>query len=142
MRQQFKTIENYFDEALQNLPCENATKAYIVSIYTKYRSAEHDLSKDSLTLLFAQAKEKQDFMSFQDIGDWIFFANTIVPTHLNNASPEYYHTLARVSYYSCYTLIKRQWKLFEELSDNFITLETEAKRLLNYNNSIGITLKA
>jgi len=141
MRQFFNSIENYFNETLQTLPCENATKAYIVSIYTKYRSAEHDLSKDSLTLLFAQAKEKQDFMSFQNIGDWIFFANTIAPDHLVNASSDYYHTLARISYYSCYRIIHKQWKLFEELSDNFILLESEAKRLLHHNNIFGITLK-
>ena len=141
MRQYFKTIEDYFEETLQGLPCEKATKAYIVSIYAKFRSTNHDLSKDSLTLLFAQAKEKQDFMSFQDIGDWIFFSNTIIPAHLNNASPEYYHTLARISYYSCYTLIKRQWKLFEELSDNFVVLESEAKKLLHRNNITRITFK-
>lgn len=141
MRQQFKTIEKYFDEVLESLPCEHATKAYIVSIYTKYRGVEHDLSKDSLTLLYAQAKEKQDFISFQDIGDWIFFANTITPNHLNNASPEYYHTLARVSYYSCYRLIRREWKLFEELSDNFVTLESEAKKLLNFNNVNWVGIK-
>lgn len=141
MRQHFKTIENYFDEVLQTLPCENATKAYIVSIYAKYRSAEHDLSKDSLTLLFAQAKEKQDFISFQDIGDWIFFSNTIVPNHLNNASPDYYHTLGKISYYSCYRLIQKQWKLFEELSDNFVVLENETKKLLHHNNVSWITFK-
>lgn len=126
----FKILTSFFDEVLQPLPCEHATKAYIISIYTKYRSAEHDLSKDSLTLLFAQAKEKQDFMSFQDIGDWIFFTNTIVPAHLKNASSDYYHTLGQISYYSCYRLINKQWKLFEELSDNFIVLEKEAKKLL------------
>lgn len=141
MRHDFKTIDTYFDEVLEPLPCEDATKAYIVSIYSKYRSACYDLSKDSLTLLFAQAKEKQDFMSFQNIGDWIFFTNTIIPTHLNNASPDYYHTLAKISYYSCYTLIKKQWKLFEELSDNFVLLENTTKNLLNNNNALGKILK-
>lgn len=126
----FQTLTSFFDEVLQPLPCEQPTKAYIISIYTKYRSAEHDLSKDSLTLLFAQAKEKQDFMSFQDIGDWIFFTNTIIPTHLKNASSDYYHTLGQISYYSCYKLINKKWKIFEELSDNFIILENEAKKLL------------
>ncbi len=134
MGQEFKTITSFFDEALQPLSCEHATKAYIVSIYAKYKSAEHDLSKNSLTLLFAQAKEKQDFMSFQDIGDWIFFANTMAPDHLHDASMDYYHTLGRVSYYSCYRLIKRQWKLFEELSDNFVALEHQTKNLLHNNN--------
>jgi hypothetical protein len=141
VQQDFITLTSFFDEILQPLSCENATKAYIISIYTKYRRADHDLSKDSLTLLFAQAKEKQDFMSFQDIGDWIFFTNTIIPLHLKNASSDYYHTLGQISYYSCYKLIKKQWKLFEELSDNFIMLEKEAKKLLNNKNFSGITLK-
>lgn len=130
MGNQLKIITSFFDEILEPLPCEHDTKAYIVSIYTKYRSATYDLSKDSLTILFSQAKQNQDFESFQNIGDWVFFSNTIIPAHLAHASEDYYHTLARVSYYSCYRLISRQWRLFEELSDNFIMLEKEAKKLL------------
>jgi hypothetical protein len=126
----YKNINGFFDEILIDLNCQRDTKAYIVSIYGKYKTAEFDLSKDSVTLLFAQARSKQDFLTYQNLGDWIFFANTIAPAHLKGASKDYYDTVARLSYYSCYRLINREWKLFEELADNFIVLEERVKKLL------------
>ena len=125
-----RNISNFFDELLIDLECQQDTKAYIVSIYGKYKSAEFDLSKDSVTLLFAQARRKQDFLAYQNLGDWIFFVKTIAPQHLKFASKEYYDTVARLSYYSCYKLINRQWKLFEELADDFLVLEEQVKKRL------------
>lgn len=124
-------ITQYFDELLIDLDCQRDTKAYIISIYVKYKSAQFDLSKDSITLRFAQARSNQDFLTYQNLGDWIFFTNTIAPNHLRFASKDYYDTVARLSYYSCYKLINRQWKLFEELSDNFNILESQVKNKLN-----------
>lgn len=125
-----KNITDFFDELLADLKCQRDTKSYIISIYGKYKSAEFDLSKDSVTLLFAQARNNQDFLTYQNLGDWIFFANTLAPAHLKHASKDYYDTVARLSYYSCYRLINRQWKLFEELSDNFLILESQVKNKL------------
>lgn len=122
-----KNITKFFDEILNDLNCHHDTRAYIVSIYGKYKTAQFDLSKDSITLRFAQARTKQDFLTYQNLGDWIFFSNTLAPKHLQFASKDYYDTIARLSYYSCYKLINRQWKLFEELSDNFLVLERQVK---------------
>lgn len=122
-----RNITNFFEEVLDDLECQKDTKAYIISIYGKYKSAQFDLSKDSVTLLFAQARSKQDFLTYQNLGDWIFFSNTLAPKHLRFASKDYYDTVARLSYYSCYRLINREWKLFEEMSDNFLTLESQVK---------------
>lgn len=126
-----KSITSFFEELFIDLECQQDTKAYIISIYVKYKSAEFDLSKDSITLQYAQARNKQDFLIYQNLGDWIFFANTVAPMHLQFASKDYYDTIARLSYYSCYRLINRQWKLFEELSDNFLFLEDQVKIRLN-----------
>lgn len=123
-------VTNFFEEMLNDLECQKDTQAYIIGIYGKYKTAKFDLSKDSVTLLFSQARSKQDFLTYQNLGDWIFFANTIAPAHLRFASKDYYDTVARLSYYSCYRLINRQWKLFEELSDNFLRLENQVKKKL------------
>lgn len=136
-----RNISSFFEELLCDLNCQNDTKAYIVSIYGKYKTAEFDLSKDSITLMFAQARTNQDFLSYQNLGDWIFFANTLAPQHLQSASKDYYDTVARLSYYSCYKLINRQWKLFEEMADDFIRLESQVRKLLpqlNTQTSEGI----
>lgn len=136
-----RNIGSFFEELLHDLDCQRDTKAYIVSIYGKYKTAEFDLSKDSVTLMFAQARSNQDFLTYQNLGDWIFFANTMAPDHLQLASKDYYDTVARLSYYSCYKLINRQWKLFEELADDFLGLENQVKiRLpkLNTQSAVGI----
>jgi hypothetical protein len=125
-----KNINSFFEELLADVECQPTTRIYITSIYGKYKTAEFDLSKDSVTLLFAQGRTKQDFLTYQNLGDWIFFANTLAPNHLRGASKDYYDTVARLSYYSCYKLINRQWKLFEELADNFLILEAEVKEKL------------
>jgi|SRR5271166_821187 len=134
-----RNISGFFDEILTDLECQYDTKAYIVSIYGKYKSAEFDLSKDNVTVMFAQARRKQDFLTYQNLGDWIFFANTIAPQHLKFASKEYYDTVARLSYYSCYKLINREWKVFEELADDFLVLEEQVKkRLPSLNTQISV----
>lgn len=126
-----RDITNFFDELLLGIECHNDTRAYIVSIYGKFKTTQFDLSKDSVTLLFAQGRNNQDFLAYQNLGDWIFFINTMAPEHLRYASKDYYDTIARLSYYSCYKLINRQWKLFEELADNFMYLEYQVKNKLS-----------
>lgn len=123
-------ITNFFDELLCDLECQNDTRAYIISIYNKYKSSEFDLSKDSITLMFSEARNKRDFLKYQNIGDWIFYTNTLAPSHLKFASKDYYDTMARLSYYSCYKIINKQWRLFEELADNFSVLENQVKQKL------------
>jgi hypothetical protein len=125
-----RNISGFFDELLADLNCRNDTKAYIVSIFGKYKTAELDFSKDSLTLLFCQAREKEDFFTYQKLGDWIFYIDTLAPEHLRFASRDYYTTLAQNSYYSCYRMTNRQWKCYEELADNFLILEEEVKKRL------------
>ena len=120
------SLERYFEELFNDLKCEDATKAYIVSLYTKYKNVSEDLSKDSITLLFAQGKEKQDFYLFQKLGDWTLFYNTCNNTY--NYNTNYYRTIGQLSYYNCYKLINKKWILFQELADNFEYLEHQVRK--------------
>lgn len=141
METQFKNLTHFFNQTLQDLPCRHDTKTYIISIYSKYKNADSDLSKDSITLLYALAKEKQDFATFQNIGDWIFFSKTFYPTHLNNASEDYYHTVGRLSYYSCYKLINKKWPLYEQLADEFVPLIIKTKNIIASNVEFNIAFR-
>lgn len=123
----YPNVNKFFQEAFADLECRNDTKAYIISIYDKFKSADTDLSNNSVTTQFAHARTKHDFNTYQNLADWIFFSNTLYQQHLKNASKEYYDTVARLSYYSCYKLINKQWKLFEELADNFQNIENQVK---------------
>lgn len=123
-------LNGFFSQTLNDLPCQDDTKAYIIGIFSKYRSQDFDLSKDNLTLLYAQAHFNQDFLVYQTLGDWIFYAKTMHPTHLTRASEDYYYNLGRLSYHSCYRLINRQWKLFEQLADEYEPLVEASQELI------------
>lgn len=125
----FQSLNSFFQQKLQELDCEDILKAYIVSIFSKYKSPEGDLSKQSITIEYTLAKFERDFSRFQNIGDWLFFTNTLYPESLNHASKEYYDSVAQMSYYSCYKIV-RNWKLYEQLADRFIDLTNRARTII------------
>lgn len=123
-------INSYFIQQLEVLRCQEKTKAYIVSILSKYKHSEFDYSNHSLTILYSIAKENNNFFAFQNIADWIFFCEVIFPKYLQDASKEYYHSIAQISYYNCYRLINKQIDIYEELSDNFSKLTISTQKLI------------
>jgi hypothetical protein len=125
-------VSGFFEELLIDLDCHQDTRAYIVGIFGSYKSANYDFSKQSITTLFSQAREKHSFADYQRLADWLFFVASIAPDSLKYASKDYYNTIGRLSYYSCYKLINKEWKLYEELSDNWKNLESQVhSRLTN-----------
>ena len=123
-------VSDLFEEILSDLKCQENTKAYIVSIYGKFKSANFDLSKESITLLFSQAKSKQDFLTYQNIADYLFFIKSWAPQFLKSTSMDYYDTVARLSYYSCFNITRKQLFFYEQLADDFIFLTEQAKHKL------------
>jgi hypothetical protein len=135
-----KNIANFFGEILNDLECQQDTKAYIIGIYGKYKTSQFDLSKDSATLLLAQARAKQDFLIYQNLGDWLFFSKSMFPESLKNASENYYDNVAKLSYYSCYRIIKT-WRIYEELADEFVTLTEQIRTsLIKHQHIDGILI--
>lgn len=125
-------LNDYISDKIKALKCHQDTKAYITSIFTKYKTAHFDHSKESITLLYSTAKTDQSFAAFQNLADWLFFSETLFPEHLRHASGEYYQTVARLSYYSCFMLIQKKWLLFEELSNNYPYLVSGTKSVLRF----------
>ena len=123
------SINYYFSEKLSGLVCDEITKSYIVSIFSKYKTAHYDLSKDSITLQYSLAKSNNDFEKFQTVGDWIFFINAIFPDALKNASKDYYYSIGQLSYFNCYRMV-RQFKIYELLADNFIILSKKSGEII------------
>ena len=116
------SLEDYFNGKVKKLSIQEETKAYIVSIFQKYQSSQQDLSKKSLTLEFIKAREEYNFEIFQNLGDWIFWVDTIY-----NINSEYQNNLAKLSYYKCYQILNKKWKLFEELADEFEIITQKLK---------------
>jgi hypothetical protein len=126
-------IHSFFEKRLERLDCDDMTRAYITGIFSKYKTAIDDLSTQSITLTYAEAKNEQSFQKLNNIADWLFFAETVFPQCLNNASKDYYYTIGRLSYYSCYKLTNKKWIVFEFLADRFIDLTNETRELIKLN---------
>lgn len=122
-------IYDYFTESLKNMPCNKITNSYIVGIFKKYKTVDYDFSNENITLLYARSVFENDFESFQNLADWLFFLRTLFPEFLKNASEDYYNNIAQISYYKCYKFM-RTWKVYEELADQFVFLTAEARKFL------------
>ena len=123
-------LNDYLFDKVKNLNYDYDTKSYIVSIFDKFKKSDFDYSKNSLTCIYARANETNNFIIFQNLGDWLFFCSVIFPEHLKNASEEYYISLGQMSYYNCYKLINKQWKLYEKLADDFSTLTEQTREVI------------
>lgn len=124
------SLADFFDGAFADLSCDDKTRAYITNLFTTFKQTQNDFSNQSITLLYIRAKEKQDFVSYQMLGDWIFFAGAWYPEHLTDASEDYYAAIGSLSYWRCHKLLNRQWHLFERLSDEFSELSFETRKLI------------
>jgi hypothetical protein len=123
-------LPEFFGLLLQDLQCHPNTRAYLVGLFSDFKSANHDLSKQSITLAYANARSTQNFIAFQCLGDWLLYCQSFYPKSLSTASPEYYHSIGRLSYYACYRLLQRKFLIYEELADNLIQLEEQIRELL------------
>lgn len=109
-------LSSYFTNVTRTLPCQEETKSYITQVLANPKT---DLIGKSITLTFSEARFNYAFEGFQKVGDWVLLARTTFPEAVNNASEEYYNAIAQNAYYTCYKILNRQWKLYEELSDLF-----------------------
>ena len=124
-----KNLHDFFNQTIKLPKCEEKTKAYIVSIFSDINNQE-DLSQESITLLYNRALETYSFNNFRQIGDWLFLTKCLFPQTLNGASPEYYSAVAQSAYYKCYIIMRREWKVFEELADQFQPLTVNIRKNL------------
>jgi hypothetical protein len=111
-----RNLHEFFVPRIQALPCQETTKSYIVSVLAAPEKLKN-LSGQSITLCFAEAKSRWNFASFQNLGDWILFAESVYPASLTDVEPEYYFTIAQMSYYNCFKITRRQLSMYEELAD-------------------------
>lgn len=129
----------YFKPIVDNFKYSKELNSYILSVLIEIKK-NNDFSKDSLTLKYIEAQRKYNFQLYQSLGDWILFCQINMPDHLKHAEEVYYNAIAQNCYYSCYRLLNRQWKLFEELADTYPNVISDLRVSSNkqrfFNNTI------
>lgn len=115
-----RNLETFFSEKTKLLKnFQEPTKAYITQVFSNAKKEKIDYSKESLTIIYAKARNEHRFDLFQNLGDWILFSRSLYPQNLNSASVDYYNAIAQDSYYKCYRIMNKKWIIFEELADRF-----------------------
>jgi|SRR5579871_4567820 len=127
--EKWTAVNQHFAEKLKALPRDPETVAYVVGVLGKRKWEGDDLSQDSILLAYVDANEKGDFAGFQRIGDWVLFADIMVPAHFTGVR-EFVENVGRLSYYRCFRLMGGKWRVYEELADDFPRLVTQVRQAL------------
>lgn len=119
-------IRDWFDERIKHIKCDEKTRAYIVGVYSEQVFVSKDLSDQSIVLLYHNA---DGFQTYQSIGDWVLWLGTFCEPAFKKHETVY-ESFARLSYYRCYELLNRQWKVYEELADDLPRILGESRKIL------------
>lgn len=109
-------LDDWFDETLRTLSCRDDTRAYVISVLSRYGSND-DMSHRSVVLAYSEARERCSFVTYQKIGDWVLWVSSVYPNAISS-NKDLVHSIGRASYKACNALLKGSWPLYEELADN------------------------
>ena len=103
------------------------TASYIEGVFlSNIRMQSNFLGNSSIVLAYSKAKTTCNFDLYQSIGDWALWSNSMFS---NLEYQDVYKTLGRLSYYSCYSLLRKEWILYEELADDLPRIIERLKRV-------------
>lgn len=126
-----KGLDTWFAERLQGLRYRPETVAYVAGVLKAQANPrpQENLAGRSVVLAYQEAREKGDFAEYQRIGDWVLFVNVMLPESIQHEQ-EAVLTIGRLSYYTCYRLIRYKWDVYEELADELPSLTQHVRRKL------------
>lgn len=131
--------KNFFERVLRNSSASIEVQAYITKTFLDY-IVSNEITRDSFVIAYADAKQTSSFLKFQHLGDKVLWINTFHPAGTSDKTLT--DTIGQLSYFTCYRLIQRQWKLYEELADTLPKLTNELSKLFQVKNCTqGILLR-
>lgn len=124
-------LDTWFSNRLTGLDCSSEACAYVVGVLKAQSrpNANDCLAGESITLAYAKARFTGDFAAHQRIGDWVLFANIIVPDSVKE-DRILIEAVGRLSYYACHRILREQWLVYKEIADRFPTLVVQARNRL------------
>jgi len=117
-------LATWFDKRLDAVRCEHETRAYLAGLMTERAKSVQDAG--SITLAYASARNQGSFEQFQQLGDRVLWAGIFVADEFDEYN-KLYENIGRLCYYTCYRLLDRRWRLYEELADELPRLVKEAR---------------
>lgn len=121
-----RSIVDFFDTCLDGLSCEEPTRNYIVSLL----SSAPTIPSSPYLVLYAHAVDQGRFEQFQQVADAILWTTIAQPEAIDRSMAETATSVARLSYYTCFRLLRGRWRLYEELADRFHPIARDARERL------------
>lgn len=124
-------LEGWFADRLRGLSYRPETLAYVAGVMKALGHPREgdDMSRRSVVLAYAEARRTGDFVTYQRIGDWVLWADALVPESIA-AEKDAVLTLGRLSYYACYRLMRYKWDVYEELADDLPRITARVRRAI------------
>jgi len=111
---------------LAPVKCSSIARAYVVGVLGKFKSADDDLSNESIVCAYYSARSTGDFAKFLRIGDWALWTNIVVPESIV-MHRDVIESFGRLSYYACHRMVHRSWPVYEEIADEFLRIAHNAR---------------
>lgn len=117
-------LDEWFARQLIDLRCGREARAYVVGVLA---GRIDDMSHESVVLAYRDAALTGDFATFQRIGDWTLWVSAFAP-HPLKGQRDLVERFGRLSYYSCYRIMRGQWRLYEELADELPAIVYDVRK--------------
>ena len=123
-----ESLDVWITSRLTGLQCTPETTAYVAGVLKALcRPVGDDVfAKRSIVLAFAEARLTGDFVAYQRIGDWVLWTDVVLPTSIER-DREVVESIGRASYYSCFKILRGQWRVYEELADELPTIAAKVR---------------
>lgn len=119
-------LDTWFAEVIRGVHCSADTRAYIAGVLTDFKSAEVMLNPTtSLVVSMAHARCSGDFAAFQRLGDHVLWLGSFCPESIGDR--ELTETIGRSAYFTCYQLLDRRWRCYEELADTLPSIINDVR---------------
>jgi hypothetical protein len=114
---QNNNIRDWFEEELHDIDVSDPLKGYITSLLTEYHYSMPQISNCSLVLKYGEASHAHRFEDWQELGDWIFWSFSILPSSMTPR--ELCQNIGITSYRNCWRLLNCSWDLYDELAGDY-----------------------
>lgn len=122
--------EDWFSKKIKNVDCSEITKSYIVNVLSNIHVNSYVSHNHSITLAWFDARCSGSFIKHQRIGDWILWVKSVYPQSIKE-NQELIDSIGRLSYYACYHILSKKWKLYQELADNLTEITASINKELS-----------
>lgn len=124
------SVDDWFARRLKGLRCDPETIAYVSGVFRHqaWGRSDIDMSHQSVVLAYDKAVNTGDFSGFQRLGDWVLWAEAMVPASIT--SHDIVRTLGQRSYAACHRILQGKCAVYQRLADELPDIVSQVRTQL------------